>query len=137
MPDLENQDHMLFGAAAGRQAQIGGAGDAAEDDGGAPLAGQTLTEGTYTYELPVSGAAAVDVTLKASSVTGTIAPTIYPTYVDGLTAKGTPVAFDTLANDTLQTKSIETLRGERVVMLEIVVGAGESVTFSQAEYSAL
>jgi len=108
------------------------------------LVGRTLAAGTYYFFLACSGAAAVDVTLRASANATNIDATntkVYRTLSDNVTEKmnatgsSSAVTFATFANGTQQTASITTLRGERGALLKLVTTG--SVTIDQADYSAL
>lgn len=137
---FDGTDRRVLGAATGYQDQIRGGGsltDPVSRDSAVTMVGRTFGPGTYRFHIPVSGAAAVDVDLRASALTGTVTPSIVPTLFDGSTAKGSPVAFSALVLNTPQRQSINTLRGERYVVLEFTVPGGGSVTFDRAEYSAL
>lgn len=126
------------GITIGRQFPITGDGTLAGSESVAALAGVALTEGTYYYSIPVIGNSAVDVTLRPSSISGAITPALYKTMVDRQTIKGAEVPFGAaLVDDTQATQSITDLRGEQRVILKIEVPSGASVTFDQAEYSAL
>lgn len=97
----------------------------------------SLGPGTYYYYLNCGGAAAIDVTLRASTVTGTHTITLYPVLSDGVTIKGTATSVSSLVANTQATTSLTTLRGERGVMLKIVVNGASALVFDQAEHSAL
>lgn len=126
----------------------GGGSTSLQDQAGiAPLMGRALPAGTYTFALPVSGAAAIDVTLRLATLAGGVTvPTarLFRTLVDGLTEKldatgaSTAVAFPALpaAGGTMRTGSLTGIRGEQIVALEITVPAGETATFDLAEYTA-
>lgn len=103
----------------------------------ATLAGATLSTGTYYYFIPTAGVAELDVTLRASAVTGTHTITLYPVLSDCVSIKGTATSVSALVAATQATTSLTTLRGERGVILKIVVDAASSLTFDQADYSAL
>jgi hypothetical protein len=131
---------------AGRQIPIGGTGVLTEAPTLTPAlltAAALPINSTLRYALPVRGASAIDVVLRFSAVTATV-PTvrIYKTLNDGQTEKMGPtgasaaVAFAAFANGVQQTASITTLRGERVVIVEITTGAN-APTLDQAEYSTL
>lgn len=105
-------------------------------------AGTNSTAGTYFYAVPCFGANAVDITLRASTLTGTVTVTAYKTLGDGFTEKmdatGASAAITiTLVAATQKTGSITTLRGERIVILKIVIAGSSSVAFDQAEFSAI
>lgn len=104
-----------------------------------PLAGATLAaSSTYYYAIPTAGCAALDVTLRMSSHTGTVPTiTLYPTLSDNISIKGTATAVSSLVDATQATTSVTTLRGERVWILKIVVPAASTATFDQGDYSAL
>lgn len=113
-----------------------------------PLAGATLAaSSTYYYYIPTAGASAVDVTLRTSGATGTglsSATTIYKVLSDGITEKmnaagasAAVVMASPYVNGTQVTASITGLRGEQGVLLKIVVPAASTVTFDQADWSAL
>ncbi len=136
----DNQDRRAIGAVTGWQDLIRGGGSVTTPvlrDAGTPLTGVVLAPGTYTYQIPVAGASAVDVSLRASAVTGTVTPTIVPTFFDGVTAKTTATSFAALAAGVGQTVTLTGLRGERQVLLTITVPGGGSLTLDRAEYSAL
>lgn len=109
------------------------------------LTGATLASGTYYFLIPAAGCAAVDVTLRASANATNIDTTnskVYRVLSDwvtekmGATGSSTAVTFGgAFANGTQQTASVTTLRGERGVLLKLVLTG--SVTFDQAESSAL
>lgn len=149
---IPNQESKIKGAATGWQGKITGTllnvtgtlvrsdvdGNAGATFAGQPLAGATLAASTTTYYyIPVAGCAAVDVTLRASTVTGTHTITLYPVLSDGVTIKGTATSVAALAAATQATTSITTLRGEQGVILKIVVNAASSLVFDQADFSAL
>ena len=129
MPDL-NTDVKL--AALVRQDRIRTAAGVLLSDAGA------LATGVYAYPLPSGGSAALDAILKGTH-TGTV-PTarLYATQLDGVTVKGTAVAFGAYPGDNTDwIGSITTLRGERVTMVEITVPAASTFTPTKGEYSAL
>jgi len=113
---------------------------------GTPLAGATLSTGTYYYFIPTGGAAAADCTLRTSGATGTglvSAATFYKVLSDGITEKmnaaGSTAAttFGAFVNGTQQTVSQTAMRGEQGCVLKIVVPAASTVTFDQGEFSGL
>ncbi|MGN6205974.1 hypothetical protein [Humibacter sp.] len=103
-----------------------------------PLAGAgSLGPGTYYYAIPTAGCSALDVTLRASTVTGTHTITLYATLSDNITIKGTATSVTALTANTQATTSVTTLRGERIWILKIVVNAASALVFDQADASAL
>lgn len=149
---IPNQETNIKNAATGWQQKIKGTlqsqtgtltradldGNAGAADAGIPLAGGgTLATGTYYFYIPVAGCAAVDVTLRASTVTGTHTITLYPVLSDGVSIKGTATSVTALSANTQATTSLTTLRGERGVILKIIVAGASSLVFDQAEASAL
>jgi len=129
----------LYGAVGGRQDQVRGGGAAATFDAATTLVELgALPTGTYKFQLPSGGAAGLDCSLKLASHTGTV-PTakLYATYADGVTQKGTAVAFGALSDGAVVLASLTTLRGEQFTMLELTVPATSSATFGQGEYSAM
>lgn len=150
---IPNQETLIKNAATGWQQKIKGTllnvsgalvrsdidGNAGAADAGIMLAGggTLAASGTYYFYIPVAGCAAVDVTLRASTVTGTHTITLYPVLSDGVTIKGTATAVSSLVAATQATTSITTLRGEKGVILKIVVAAASTLAFDQAEASAL
>lgn len=129
-----------YGAAAGRQAHIRGGG--AETDVSlntkTRLAGVAqAASSTNFYRIPTAGSAQLDIILKPSSVSGTVAVTAYATLADGITQKGSAVNLTTPSGTTQVVDSITTLAGERYWMLKIAVSGGSAVTFSQAEFTTL
>lgn len=149
---IENQEKRLIGAAGGRQQKITGTnvsitgtltradldGNSTSAAASIPLAGAgSLGPGTYYYFLNTGGSAAVDVTLRASTVTGTHTITLYPVLSDGVTIKGTATSVSALVASTQATTSLTTLRGERGCLLKVVVNGASALVFDQAEFSAL
>lgn len=143
-----NREHRSYGAVMGWQGSIVGSnmnvaaalaiGDLSGNLAQSLLSGATLPTGTFYYAIPVAGVAALDVTLRMASHTGTVpAITLYPTLNDNVSIKGTATNVTALVDATQATTSVTTLRGERVWILKIVVPAASSTTFDQAEYSAL
>lgn len=126
----EISQYAAVAAAIGRQALIA-------DTDGQPLEGDTLTEGVYTFALPVAGATTLEVHLTASAVTGAPTASVVKTYADGTTAKGAAVDFAAFVADTAQDAGWSDGRGERVALLTITVPAGASITLARAEYNAL
>jgi hypothetical protein len=109
-----------------------------------PLAGATLATGTYYFFIPTSGCSAVDVTLRETAGNANIDTTntkLFRVLVDGVSEKmnaagiSAAVAFGAFTNALQQTASVTGLRGERGVLLKLVLTG--SVTFDQAEFSAL
>lgn len=144
-----NREHRAYGAVLGRQESITGTnanvagtlalGDVSPSAGlVATLSGATLATGSFYYAIPCGGCATLDVTLRMSAHTGTVATiTLYPTLKDQVTIKGTATSVTTLVDAAQATTSVLTLRGERVWILKIVVPSSASITFDQAEFSAL
>lgn len=141
-------ESILTGAAAGWQNAIKGTNLAvsgtltvADLDGngksavaGTPLAGASLTTGTYYYYIPVAGCQNLDVTLRLAS--GTVPTiTLYPVLSDGVSIKGTATSVTALVAAAQATTSLTTLKGERGVILKIV--AGGTCSLDQADYSAI
>lgn len=131
----------------GRQLTIVGSGVVPDTDATlavALIARALPASGTYYFPLPVTGASAIDVILRLSAHTGTV-PTasIYKTLLDGTTEKmdsagaSEAVAFSAFVDGSQRKASITTLRGEKVVMLKIVVPGASTSTFDQGEYSSL
>jgi hypothetical protein len=104
------------------------------------LAGAVLPIGTYFFAIPVSGAVAVDVTLRASA--GAATASIYRVLADHITEKMDPAgasaaqAFAAFVIGTQQTVSITGLRGEAIVLLKVVVAVA-GFTLDQAFFSSM
>ena len=101
------------------------------------LTGATLATGTFYFFAATAGCSAVDLTFTAT-ITGT-APTITvgPTLSDNITIKGTATAVTALVSGTQATTSLTGLRGERGVLVKMVVPGASTALFTVAEYSAL
>lgn len=123
----------------GRQLPICGNGTVPDvSDRPAKLVGVGLVASTtYFYSMPITGAGEIDITLRPSATAGTVTITAYPTLLDGVTTKGTPVAGAAPVAGTQQTITLQSLRGSRVAVLKVVVAAASSITFDQAEFSTL
>lgn len=105
-------------------------------------AGALSASTTYFYSIPCFGAATVQATLFPSIVTGTVTVTMYKTLTDNFTEKQTDAGASeavtiTLVQGAYRGGTISNLRGERLVVLKIVVAAASTATFTTAEYSAL
>lgn len=92
---------------------------------------------TLYYSMHTTGSAEIDITLRPSAVSGTVTITCYPTLRDGVTIKGTATAFTAPAAGTQETKTLQSLRGCRIVVLKVETAAASSITFDQAEFSTL
>lgn len=142
MSVTETQDKRLLGAAAGRQGPIRGSGTLASLTTEESLVkkltdmGAISTAGDYYFHIPVGGASLVQITLRTTAISGTVTCTFYRTLSDGVTIKGTATSLTT-PSSTQSTTEIATLAGERYGIVKITVAAASSVTFDQAEYSAL
>lgn len=135
-----SEQRNMYDAATGRQAHIRGGGAETDKsfDTATKLAGVALAASTtYFYRIPTAGSTQLDITLKPSSVSGTVTVTAYATLADGITQKGTATTLTTPSGTTQVTDSITTLAGERFWVLKIVVAAASGLTLSQAEYTTL
>ena len=135
-----SEQRNMYDAATGRQAHIRGGGAETDKsfDTATKLAGVALAASTtYFYRIPTAGSTQLDITLKPSSVSGTITATAYATLADGITQKGTATTLTTPSGTTQATDSITTLAGERFWVLKIVVAGASGLTLSQAEYTTL
>lgn len=92
-----------------------------------------LAPGTYTFRIITKGASGVDVFLKPTAYSGTagsVTCRLYKLALDLATQRGANANPDVaLASGTMTKLSINDLRGEDGVYLEIVVPAGSSITF--------
>ena len=130
-----SEQRNMYDAATGRQAHIRGGGLETDKsfDTATKLAGVALAASTtYFYRIPTAGSTQLDITLKPSSVSGTVTITAYATLADGITQKGSSVNLTTPSGTTQATDSITTLAGERYWVLKIVVSGGGGLTLSQA-----
>ena len=135
-----SEQRNMYDAATGRQAHIrgGGAENDKSFDTATKLAGVALAASTtHFYRIPTAGSTQLDITLKPSSVSGTVTVTAYATLADGITQKGSATNITTPSGTTQATDSITTLAGERYWVLKIVVSGGGGLTLSQAEYTTL
>ena len=97
-----------------------------------------LGPGTYVFQMPAQGAVALDIRLQGTHTTVVPTASIYATYNDGQTQKGAAVALPTYPGDSADwVASITTLRGERYVVLALVVPATATFTPTIGEFSAL
>lgn len=142
------RDPRLAAAALGWQDLLRGGGTTGAGDLASfqPMAGRSLTAGTWYFVALVSAASSLDVTLRLQSLTGgATVPTVtmYKTLFDGVTEKldstgaSTAVTFGALtAGGTMKTTSLTGLNGEQVVIVKVVVPAGETAVYDVAEYTA-
>lgn len=99
------------------------------------MAGEITVPGTYECRIITDGFNVFEAQLRASAVTGTIAPTIATRYQDN-TVRDSDAGVDFVAN-TMQELELLNLRGQRYVFLTFTVGAGEAITFNRAEFNGL
>lgn len=93
-----------------------------------------LTEGVYTCKVSVEGMAELNVALRTSALTGTIAPVMETRWLDG-TQRTAGSGAGNFVNTTQQDLQITGLKGQKTVWVVITVGSGESITFDRAEYN--
>lgn len=98
-------------------------------------AGALDVAGDYYCDVDIAGFADAEIIVRASSVTGTVTPSAFSTYADGVTSKAaaTDSGAGDLAAGVRRTFTLADLKGERLARFKFVVGGGESVTFDQAE----
>lgn len=100
--------------------------------------GEIDLEGTYDAHLDVAGCADAEVHIRASAVTGTVTPSAFITYADGVTSKAalTDDGAGGLVADERRTFSIADLKGVRRVVVRLVIDTGGAVTLDQFEANA-
>lgn len=95
-----------------------------------------LAAGTYYAQFGMSGVLSPTIDLKASFTGGTATTAAWSTYRDGQTQRQAFTGTGALVTATIQTSKLATPNGEQVGVLQIVVGAGCSLTaFTLAELS--
>jgi hypothetical protein len=96
-----------------------------------------LAPGTYFANFGMNGGAKPTIDLTATFTGGTVTVTAFSTYKDGQTSRQAFGGTGALTTATLQTSTLATPNGEKIGVVQIVVGAGGSVTaFTRAEVSA-
>ena|SRR5690348_1961493 len=126
-------------AATGTQRNITGGGTFALADAATLFSALgALGPGTYSFQLDTQGATACDVRIQGTHTTVVPTASIFATYADGQTSKGTAVALPSYPGDSTDwVASITTLRGEKYVVLALVVPATATFTPTIGEFSAL
>lgn len=93
--------------------------------------------GTYTCEMRVDGLSAIEVHLTATLTASTVTSSVFTTYNDGVTAKQNFAGVGALVSVTRQSSTLAANKGEKLVVVSLLVGAAPNITFTQAEINGL
>ncbi|GEM_PF-3958748 len=95
-----------------------------------------LGPGTYYAQFQLTGMVKPTIDLTATFTGGTVTTAAWSTFRDEQTQRQTFGGTGPLSTGTLQTSTLASPNGEKVGVLQIVVGAGGSITaFTRAELS--
>lgn len=90
--------------------------------------------GLYRVVITTGGLSSISVLLRTSTLAGVFAPSLYATYADGVTHKGSAATgAGNFVNATAQTLVLTGLVGEKYAVLEFTIPGGGSITFDRAE----